>query len=109
VRAPARSPAADAQVVSNCLENQACAGFHGWPSRAIALRIVSSFRMQAVSATGLATGPAGKLELGFGDIDADERPTHLGRTLASAHLAGCGLVTHAPVRALREGGVRRPG
>ncbi len=55
VAALLRDFAADAPVVSNCLGNQILtsvrAGCHGAPSRAIALRMVSSFRMHAVSAT----------------------------------------------------------
>jgi hypothetical protein len=51
------SLAADAPVVSNCLESQAICGSQRRWCRTIALRMVSSFRMQAVMAT-LKTLPA---------------------------------------------------
>ena len=56
-------PQLNRKVVSNCLGNQVLAGMRsgcqGAPSRAIALRIVRSFRMQAVRAS-LAGLPAAR-------------------------------------------------
>jgi hypothetical protein len=58
---------------------------------------------------GLPTGPASVVKRGFGDIDSDERHT-TSETSSSRrpHLAGCGLMAHATVRALGEEAVRRP-
>jgi hypothetical protein len=57
VRTVGEVPGADAQVVSNCLENQVlasvCSASHDVPLRAIALKMTSSFRVQAVRAAPL--------------------------------------------------------